>query len=361
MSIPTFQRAIVQDSAGKPSITDIVPVPKLRPGKVLVKTVAVALNPSDHKMGKAFPSPGAMIGMDFSGHVVAIGDDVAARRPDIKIGMAVCGVVHGSNPADHEIGTFAEYVLAQPETLLRVPDNWSMAQAATLGLALLTNIIALWSSLGLTIDTPSDSAVPVLIYGGSTACGTMAIQLLRTYGFDPIATCSPRNFSLVKAYGASEAFDYSLPDIGQEIRARTRGRLRHALDCIADEQSTACCYAALGRPGGRYVCLEAAPSEWRTREAVQAEFVLAFDGLGEAVELGGEYTRGASAERHKMAEISFRSFPDLICQENAIRAHPTEVVGHGFESILKGLDMLQSGNVSGKKLAVVLQENHAGA
>lgn len=351
------QRAILQDHLGQPVIAEDVPVPSIRPGKVLVKTVAVALNPVDHKMGKAFPSPGAVVGMDFSGHVVSIDDSVKLARPDIKLGDAVCGTVHGSNPADKEVGAFAEYVLAQPETLLHVPGDWTLEKAATLGLAVLTNSMSLWGSLGLCPNfdgAPPETKIPVLVYGGSTATGTMAIQLLRLSGFDTITTCSPRNFELVKSFGASMVFDYSLPEVGKLIRENTKGRLRHAIDCIADEQSTTCCYAALGRPGGRYAYLEAAPSAWRTREAVQSEFVLAMDGLGKAVEMGGEYQRSANLERLQLATESFMTFQDLL-DKGAIRTHPVEIIGSGFDSIVKGLQMLKSGTVFGKKLVVSIK------
>lgn len=177
MPIPATQTAVVQDAAGLPIIVHDATVPKLRPGTVLVKTAAVALIPSDYKMGKTFPSLGARVGMDFAGRVAAL--DTAAR-PDLKIGDRVCGIVHGSNPADLESGSFAQYVLARSELLLRVPENWSMAEASTLGSTLFTNCLALWSALRIveTPEGPAEEPTPVLVYGGSTTCGTMAIQLL---------------------------------------------------------------------------------------------------------------------------------------------------------------------------------------
>ena len=70
--IPDIQSAIVEDDHGRLVLSTDRPVPKLRPGTVLVKTTAVALNPSDYKIGAAFPSRGAIVGMDFSGHIAAI-------------------------------------------------------------------------------------------------------------------------------------------------------------------------------------------------------------------------------------------------------------------------------------------------
>ncbi|KAI1500225.1 zinc-binding dehydrogenase [Biscogniauxia marginata] len=352
MPIPDRQQAIIQDTSGRPIIVNDAPVPALRPGTMLVKTAAVALNPSDYKMGAAFPSPGALIGMDFAGHVVKLN----TTRPDLSIGDAVCGIIHGSNPADHEGGTFAEYVLAHTDLAFKVPDGVSLEQAATLGTALFTSCVALWDSLKITAspDEPAKEAFPVLVYGGSTACGTMAMQLLRLSGIDPIVTCSPKNFDLVKSYGAKAMFNYTSPDVAGDIKMYTKGRLRHALDCITCQESTTCCFSALGRPGGRYACLEACPADWRTREVVKAEFIMSLEVFGKEVKLGGEYGRLADPRKHDMATKYSRVFQRLL-DEGSIRAHPTEVVGRGFESILGGLQQLKSGSVSGKKLVVLLE------
>ncbi|KAI2473093.1 zinc-binding dehydrogenase [Annulohypoxylon bovei var. microspora] len=351
------QRAVIQGSEGQPTIADNVPIPILRPGTMLIKTMAVAINPSDNKMGVAFPCPGAVIGMDFAGRIVKImAAEGGGETPDLHIGDIVCGVVHGSNPGDPTTGSFAEYVLAPVDLALRVPESFPLEQAVALGTPLLTSCVALWSSLGITAlpESPIAKAVPVLVYGGSTACGTMAIQLLKILGYDPITTCSSRNFDMVKSYGASAVFDYTSSDVARDIKAHTGGRLRHALDCIVDPASTTCCYASLGRPGGRYTYLEASPKEWKTREAVKPNFILAFEGFGKEVKLDGEYGRPASLEKHETAVKIFGVFQKLL-DEGMVKAHSTEVVGHGFAGILEGLHRLKSGSVSGKRLVVWIE------
>ncbi|KAI0888669.1 zinc-binding dehydrogenase [Annulohypoxylon maeteangense] len=356
--IPATQRAIIQGPAGQPTIANDVPTPVLRPGTVLIKTIAVSLNPSDNKMGAAFPCPGAVIGMDFLGRIVDIkpAEGVESPSSDLRLDDMVCGVVHGSNPGDPTTGSFAEYVRAQTDLVLRVPENFPLEQAVALGTPLLTSCVALWSSLAITAlpESPLAKPVPVLVYGGSTTCGTMAIQLLKILGYDPVATCSSRNFDMVKSYGASAVFDYTATDLGHAIKTHTGGRLRHALDCIADQASTTCCYASLGRPGGRYAYLEASPKEWKTREAVKADFALAYEAFGHEVKLDGEYGRPASPEKHETAAKIFRAFQKLL-DEGKVKGHPTEVVGHGFESILEGLRRLKSGSVSGKRLVVWIE------
>lgn len=181
--LPAKQTAVVQDDEGKPTLIHDASVPDLQPGTLLVKTVAVALNPSDYKMGLAFTSPGAVIGGDFAGHIIAIDPEAQALRPDLRVGDAVCGMVHGSNPGDHQGGSFAEYVRVLAHLVLKVPADMSLADASTLGCALLTSSMAIWDVLQITA-TPESVAkepVPVLVYGGSTSSGTMAVQLLRLW------------------------------------------------------------------------------------------------------------------------------------------------------------------------------------
>lgn len=353
MDIPKTQTAVVEDATGKPTIVHDALVPALRPGTVLVRTSAVALNPSDHKMGPAFPSGGAVIGMDFAGEVVALHPSVGDSRPDIRLGDAVCGIVHGSNPGDHESGSFAEYVLVLADLVLKVPPGLSLERAATFGCALLTGCIALWGALGIvaTPEEPAAAPAPVLVYGGSTSCGTVAIQLIKLSGLDPIVTCSLKNFELVKSLGATAVFDYKVPDVAQTIRTQTKGRLRHAMDCISDQMSTTCCYGALGRPGGRYASLESIPSDWKTRDAVKHDFIMCLEGMGKEAKLAGEYGRAASEEKRELAARMFRIFQDLLTK-GLLEPHPIEVVGDGFESIIRGLVILKSGSISGKKLVV---------
>lgn len=351
--LPSLHIAIVQDENGAPKLANI-PLPILKPGSVMVKTVVVALNPSDHKMGSTFPTPGAVVGMDFSGTVAAIHPDT---RTDLKIGDRVCGMVHGSNPGDPSNGAFAQYLRVRPEILLRVPKDTRMEQAATLGVGLMTNVMTLWdpAALGLaaTPESPAEKRFPVLVYGGSTATGTLAIQLLHLSGIDPIVTCSPRNFDLVRERGAVAEVDYIRPDVIEEVRRLSGSKLKHAFDCVTQPESVAHCYAALGRTGGRYASLEVVPDELRTRRAVRAKVVLAYEGLGENVPLPNGYENRADPEKFAFASKFFPMFQKLL-DEGTLKTHPIESAGVGLPSVLSGLQTLKSGSVSGRKLVVTL-------
>lgn len=251
---------------------------------------AVGLNLSDYKMGTFFPVPGAVVGNDFAGIVAAIAE---GTDTNLRSGDLVYRGSNGSNPDYPENGAFATYVRAPAAYTKRLGPStaWpalNVEQGATFTTAIATATLALWSddALALAPYTPENPAPapgkPVLVYGGSTASGTIIIQLLLLSGFDPIVTCSPRNFALVRSVGASAVFDYTNPDAPAAIKRHTQGRLKHAVDCIADGQSVETCFAAIARYGGTHVSLELVPDEMLVRRAVRSAFVMAYEMGGRA-------------------------------------------------------------------------------
>lgn len=151
-------------------------MPQLSPGQVLVKTSCVALNPSDAKMVAAGLPRGSLAGLDFSGTVVAVAPgEVSGSTP---VGARVCGLACGYSEEEGAAGAFADYVVAEAEFLLRVPDSMSLEQAATLPVGVLTAGMVLFNTLRLREKKPEEDR-HVLVYGGSTASGIFIIQVLR--------------------------------------------------------------------------------------------------------------------------------------------------------------------------------------
>lgn len=84
------------------------------------------------------------------------------------------------NDVNHESGAFAEHITAKGDLALKIPDRLSFEEAATLGLGVSTIGQGLYQSLGLPLpNKPSEKTLSVLIYGGSTATGTLAIQYVK--------------------------------------------------------------------------------------------------------------------------------------------------------------------------------------
>ena len=177
MSLPQTQKAIVIHSRGKAEVVSDRPIPKLRDTYILVKTAAVALNPTDWKHIDFLASPGAIVGCDYSGTVEAVGKDVTKPW---KKGDRVCGFVHGADHTEHENGAFAQYIVAKGDLQMRIPQDMSFEEAATLGVGISTVGQGLYQSLKLPLPTePTKESIPLLVYGGSTATGTLAIQFAR--------------------------------------------------------------------------------------------------------------------------------------------------------------------------------------
>jgi len=180
--LPPTQTAIVGLEDGNLGVSLNVLLPELEDDMVMVRNVAVALNPVDAKMTGHLAYPGAISGMDFAGTIVAIGSKAQSSTP-IKIGDRVTGAVHGMHPLTPRVGAFAEYVGATGFVTMKIPDNMSFEEGATLGSGIGTIGLALFMSLEVP-GYPTEPALKpkhVLVYGGSTATGTIAIQLLKLY------------------------------------------------------------------------------------------------------------------------------------------------------------------------------------
>lgn len=180
-------------------------------------------------------------------------------------------------------------------------------------------------------------------------------NVVRRSGFTTIATCSLKNFELVKSYGADHVFDYADEKTASAIRQVTCGQLEYAMDCITDKFSVACCYAAMARTGGRCVTLEMCSEDMKPkRRSIKQEFILALDIFGEAVQLSRGYERDANPALHKFAVEWYETIQKLI-NDRELRAHPLQVLGGGFEDILHGIQLLKGGSISGKKVVCILE------
>ena len=163
-------------SAGQAAVQE-VPLPQLRPDYLLVKTRFVALNPTDWKHVDKLPQAGATLGCDFSGTVVDVGSEV---KKSWKKGDRIAGVCHGGNAVQLEDGAFAEYIVAKGDVQMKLPDQSSDEDAATLGVGITTVGQGLYQSLELPWpNQPAKEKFPVLIYGGSTATGALAIEFAK--------------------------------------------------------------------------------------------------------------------------------------------------------------------------------------
>jgi NADPH:quinone reductase-like Zn-dependent oxidoreductase len=152
------------------------PIPTLRPDYILVKTKAVALNPTDWKH-VAFVQSKTTIGCDYAGIVEEVGPAVTK---DFKKGDRIFGFTHGGNEVYPSDGAFGEYLEAKGDVQMHVPDGVSFEEAASMAVGILTCGQGMYQKLKLpSPDQPIKEVgekPKILIYGGSTATGVYAIQ-----------------------------------------------------------------------------------------------------------------------------------------------------------------------------------------
>lgn len=341
----SVQRAIQIQGPKEAKLVNDAPNPSLRPDYIKVKTVAVALNPTDWKHIDFRATKGALNGCDYAGIVEAVGDNV---KNGLKVGDRVAGFTHGSNQSNLEDGAFAEHIVAKSQLATKIPDSLSFEAASTLGCGITTVAQGLYQSLALPWPTePATKPFPILIYGGSTATGTLAIQFAKLSGLTVITTCSPKNFDLVKRYGADHVFDYKSPTVGRDIRKITNDELRHVFDTIAYDSTAAIAAEAISSKGGKYSSLLFLDNPF-PRADVESVATLAYTGFGE------EFTKGtktwAGQQDHLDFQDKFWRLTGELLKEGKIVPHPQEVREGGLEGILDGLEDLRQDRVSGAKL-----------
>ncbi|PYH43714.1 zinc-binding alcohol dehydrogenase family protein [Aspergillus saccharolyticus JOP 1030-1] len=340
-------RAITLISPQTPALTTIPP-PTLRPGTLLVQPKAVALNPTDLKKASSPNTPLHLpLGCDYAGTVLSIHPETqTAFQP----GDRIFGFVSGCNPLHPSDGSFSTATPAVAALQFPIPAHLSFAEAATFGIALTTIGQSLYQTLNLAApDAPLATPLPILIYGGSSAMGTMAIQFAKLSGYRVFTTCSPRNFDLVRAYGADEVFDYrdDAAAAAALINSKTQDRLGLVLDTIGGAEAVAFCDRALSSQGGEFATL--LTDTVIPRANVRTRITVAYTAMGEEVELGG-FRLPARKEDYEFAVEWTRKISPFL-QDGRIKPHPVRVVEGGLQGLVdRGFGIMEAGKVSGEKL-----------
>ena len=168
---------VLHGEPGKASLVSGRSHPRPRPGYVLVDVKAVAVNPADWKHIDFMNDKGAISGCDFAGIVAETGTGYSKQW---NKGDRICGFAHGGNKYQLEDGAFAERIAVKADIAYRIPQNMSFEDAATLGVGLVTCGQGLFQQMGLsTPSQPTTAGETILIYGGSSATGTLGIQFAK--------------------------------------------------------------------------------------------------------------------------------------------------------------------------------------
>jgi putative PIG3 family NAD(P)H quinone oxidoreductase len=211
------------------------PVPRPGPGEVLIRVEAAGVNRPDILQRRGFypPPPGAptIPGLEAAGTIVALGDGVAI----LEEGQPVCALLAG--------GGYAQYALASAGQCLPVPEGLTMVEAAAVPETLFT----VWTNLFERAYATEGEIV--LVHGGTSGIGTMAIALCGLFGLPMIVTCgSDEKCTAAEALGAARAINYRSANFVEEVKSFTGGRgvnivldmvggdyLPRNLDCLAED------------------------------------------------------------------------------------------------------------------------------
>jgi NADPH:quinone reductase len=224
-TIPASMMAIDIETPGGPEVLVPVtqPVPQPGPGEVLVKVAAAGVNRPDVMQRKGLypPPPGAptIPGLEIAGEVVALGAGV----PVEAMGQKICALVAG--------GGYAEYCTAAWGLCLSVPPTLTMAEAAAIPETLFT----VWSNLferAYVVDGDT-----VLVHGGTSGIGTMAIALCRLFDVTIIVTCgSDEKCAKALELGAHHAINYRSTDFVEAVKDITGGKgVNAVLDMVGGD------------------------------------------------------------------------------------------------------------------------------
>ena len=205
-------RAVVITEPGGPEVLRVqdVPAPEPGPGEVLVTVTATAVNRADllQRQGNYPPPQGASPypGLECSGTVAALGADVSGWQ----VGDAVCALLAG--------GGYAEQVAVPAGQLMRAPEGVSLVDAAALPEVACT----VWSMVFGAQAGRLQAGERLLVHGGSSGIGTMAIQLAQARGATVFATAgTPRKADFCRELGADVAINYRDEVFDDRVLAET--------------------------------------------------------------------------------------------------------------------------------------------
>ena len=211
--LPAQMTVIGISKPGGPEVlvpeTRAVPVPAQ--GEILIKVVAAGVNRPDvaQRSGVYPPPPGAsdLPGLEISGVVVAVGEGATKH----KLGDKVMSLVAG--------GGYAQYCIAQDAQAIAVPPNLSIKEAGATPETLMT----VWHNVFERGALKAGETL--LIHGGSSGIGTMAIQLAKAFGSKVIVTVGSQDKAdACTKLGADHAINYKTQDFVAEVKTMTGGK-----------------------------------------------------------------------------------------------------------------------------------------
>ncbi len=213
-------QAIVVDKSGETPVLRLgeAPAPELGEGELRLAVAATAVNRADLLQARGLypPPPGApeTLGLECAGVVREVGPGVADWSPGDRAMALLAG------------GGYAAEVVVHAGSAMRVPEAWSLEQAAAAPEVFLTVFLNVFQLAAL----PDGGAL--LVHGGGSGIGTAAIQLGKAAGATVIVTAgSDEKCERCRELGADVAVNYRTGDFTEACKQATGGR---GVDVVLD-------------------------------------------------------------------------------------------------------------------------------
>jgi len=204
-------RAVIVNKPGGVDALELVDVPTPEPaaGEVLIKVAAAGVNRADllQRQGHYEPPPGAtrVLGLECSGEIVALGEGVT----DLVLGEHVCALLSG--------GGYAEYVSVPAGQVANAPAGASLVESG----GVMETASTVWSNVFMMGKLHHGETL--LVHGGGSGIGTMAIQVAKAFGATVAVTVgSEEKASFCRGLGADLAINYREEDFVEVLREHDR-------------------------------------------------------------------------------------------------------------------------------------------
>ncbi|KAJ5732336.1 hypothetical protein N7493_003817 [Penicillium malachiteum] len=351
----THQAAFIKERHAN-LVVEHVETPSPGDDEILVKVEVIAFSPIEYKLQRYIVSrpqispdtkiqprfelhkisyPHAL-GLTFSGIVHAVGPNVIS----LKVGDNIAGARGIAQLNDNRFGAYQQFALVKEKLCSKLLPRTTLEDAAAAILNLATISSALTLHLGL--DRPSLSGTPstkgekVLIYGGSSMCGGLAIKFAVAAGYTVVTTSSPRNLDFVESLGADHIIDHTAAPKTIQDELVHHGPYKAILDTIGSPPTSGVIMPYLASIGGG-VYNALTPLIGDAPGNVQCRFA--------------SYGWDIENEEHPNFRRWF--FEELLpkgLESGLVTPIRTQEIEGGLGNAQKALDMMANGAVSGRKL-----------
>jgi Zn-dependent alcohol dehydrogenase len=214
--------------------------------------------------------------------------------------------------------------------------------------------------------TPKPRGERVLIWGGSSSCGSTAIQLAIAAGYEVATTASAANFDYVKSLGASHVLDHKDPGVVEKaLEVLKPGD--HVFDCISNAETMRTSATILSKIGGGKLALLNAPGDSYPENVnpihsmysvvLCQQLLLIYEANHVVLEL--VFAWDPTMTGSEVGDAVLRKYLPQALAEGKLQAKPDPmIIEGGLEKVQHGIDLLKKG-VSAKKIVIEIAKEEA--